>query len=247
MNLRRYACLTGNQLKIIAALLMLVDHMGVMLYPKIETFRIIGRLSFPIYAFFIAEGCVYTKHKGKYFLSVFLLGILCQGIFSLMDCGNNWGILITFSCSIVLCCLLEFVKKTLFSKDKGVPIKIFFGIAFCLAIYVTYLFTQHFQVDYGFWGCVLPLFACIARSVTIGKRVYFKILDNNIVHVILFGFGLYLLSMDFGGIQRYSWLAIPLLLLYSGQRGRWRMKWFFYLFYPAHFVVLALLQQIFLR
>ena len=60
---------------------MLIDHIGVMLYPNIDTFRIIGRLSFPIFAFKIAEGCVHTKNKIKYFLWIFLLGILCQIVF----------------------------------------------------------------------------------------------------------------------------------------------------------------------
>ena len=33
-------------------------------------------------------------------------------------------------------------------------------------------------------------------------------------------------------------LALPLLMLYSGRRGKWNMKYFFYIFYPAHLAIL---------
>ena len=55
------------------------------------------------------------------------------------------------------------------------------------------------------------------------------------------GVGLILLSWDLKGIQIWSLLALPLLMLYSGRRGKWNMKYFFYIFYPAH---LASLQGI---
>ena len=247
MNLTKRNFLTGNQLKISAAFLMLVDHMGVMLYPGIEMFRIIGRLSFPLFAFFIAEGCVYTKNKRNYFLGIFLLGIFCQVIFYVTQKSTDFGILITFSFSILLCYLLEYIKKTLFSKEKGIFFKILLGVAFVLAVHATYLFNQKYYVDYGFYGCVLPLFACLLRTVKSNGKEYLKSLDHNFIHVILFGIGLYILSLDIGYVQMYSMWALPLLLLYSGKRGKWRMKWFFYIFYPAHFVVLALVQQLFFR
>lgn len=247
MKLSTYISFTGNQLKIIAALLMLVDHIGVMLYPDVLELRIIGRLSFPLFAFKIAEGCVHTKNKIKYFSWIFLLGILCQIVFYYVEKSTDLGILITFSFSILLCYLLEYLKKTLVSKEKGIFIKIHLVIAFVFAIFATYLFNQKYYVDYGFYGCVLPLFACLFRKVKANGKEYLKSLDHNFIHVILFGIGLCLLSVDFGGVQFYSLWAIPLLLLYSGKRGKWRMKWFFYIFYPVHFVVLTLIQQLFYR
>ncbi|MBQ8005101.1 MAG: hypothetical protein IJ303_02170, partial [Clostridia bacterium] len=57
---------------------MLADHIGMIFFPNIQIFRIIGRLAFPIFAFMIAEGCRYTKNKARYFFTVFVLGIICQ-------------------------------------------------------------------------------------------------------------------------------------------------------------------------
>ncbi len=245
MRLFKGMLMTGNQLKILAALLMLVDHIGVMLYPNIIELRIIGRLSFPIFAFFIAEGCVHTKNKKMYFLGIFLLGIFCQMIFFFTQGRLDLGILITFSVSILLCYLLNTVKQTLFSRDRGVLLKILLIVAFVLAVGVTYIFNQKFYVDYGFFGCVLPAFACLFRSVQANGKTYLQKLDHNFIHVIIFGIGLYLLSIDFGTIQLYSLLALPLLFLYSGKLGKHPMKWFFYIFYPVHFAMLALMQQLF--
>ena len=53
--------LNSNQLKLIAAVSMLLDHVGYFLFPTVTVFRILGRLAFPIFAFCISEGCRYTK------------------------------------------------------------------------------------------------------------------------------------------------------------------------------------------
>ena len=57
--------LSGNQLKIIAAISMTVDHLGFILFPSLIILRIIGRIAFPIFAYMIAEGCRYTKNEKR--------------------------------------------------------------------------------------------------------------------------------------------------------------------------------------
>ena len=63
INSNPFGIISGSTLKIIGCILMLIDHIGYHLYPKIEILRIIGRLSMPIFAFLISEGCFYTKNK----------------------------------------------------------------------------------------------------------------------------------------------------------------------------------------
>ena len=70
-----------NHLKLIACAAMLLDHMGLLLFPGVLALRMIGRVAMPLFAFFIGEGCRYTKNRKKYFLSVFLLGVGCQLIY----------------------------------------------------------------------------------------------------------------------------------------------------------------------
>ena len=70
---QRNGPLPGNALKIIAAIAMLADHVGLMFFPRVSLFRIVGRLALPIFAFMIAEGCRYTRNRLRYFLQIFLL------------------------------------------------------------------------------------------------------------------------------------------------------------------------------
>ena len=93
--------LTNNQLKIIAMISMLIDHIGVQIFPHVLIFRIIGRLAFPIFAYMIAEGCFYTKNKARYLLMVFGLGFICQLVFYFFMNSLYQGILMTFTLSII--------------------------------------------------------------------------------------------------------------------------------------------------
>ena len=77
--------LTNNQLKIIAMISMLIDHVGVVLFPKLKILRIIGRLAFPIFAYMIAEGCQYTRNRFKYLLIIAGMGITYQVVYFIFE------------------------------------------------------------------------------------------------------------------------------------------------------------------
>ncbi len=230
--------ISGNILKVLAAIFMLIDHIGVILFPNVEILRIIGRLSFPIFAFMIAEGCHYTKNKARYFLTIFILGALCQIVYYLFDRQLEMSILITFSLSILIVYALQFMKESLFSNASGYVQKCFSVIIFVLTLGAVYCLNIFVSIDYGFWGCVSPLFASFLRSPSEKKLNFWKIVDKNIIHLFLFSICLVILSFSLGGIQFYSLISILLLALYSGKRGRIRIKYFFYIFYPLHLAVL---------
>ena len=65
----------------VAALTMLIDHIGMMFFPTVLGFRAIGRLSFPLFAFGIAQGVVYTSDFRKYFLRILLVAVISQPIY----------------------------------------------------------------------------------------------------------------------------------------------------------------------
>lgn len=236
--------LSSNALKIIAAISMLIDHIGVILLPHATILRILGRLAFPVFAFMIAEGCAKTKNNLRYFLSVFLLGAACQVVYCLYDDQLYLGILITFSISILLVYALQALKKTLFGGDKCLGRQIVAVLIFLLLLAGVYVLNLYLTIDYGFWGCLLPVFASIFRAPSVNAPAFFEKLDSLSVHVISFGIGLAILACVRGGVQPYSLCAVPLLLLYSGKRGTWSMKLFFYIFYPAHLAALELLAMI---
>ena len=100
---------------------------------------------------------------------------------------------------------------------------------FAAGIFLALGMTQVLTIDYGFWGIMTPVFA--AFSLGKGKT-------GSKLPVLMTAVGLIFLGADLGGIQHYALLAIPLLLLYNGQRGKANLKYFFYIFYPVHLAVL---------
>ena len=122
--------LSGNILKIIAAICMALDHIGFVFFPRVLFFRIAGRISFPIFAFMIAEGCKYTKNKLRYFLTIALLGCIFQVVFYIVEQSFYLGVLITFSLGILAVYSLIFAKKAWLSGG-GVRFKGAFPIKLC--------------------------------------------------------------------------------------------------------------------
>ncbi|EQB85895.1 hypothetical protein M918_16975 [Clostridium sp. BL8] len=49
-------------LKVLACVIMLIDHVGAIFFPKLWGLRVIGRLAFPIFSFFISRG-LYKNFK----------------------------------------------------------------------------------------------------------------------------------------------------------------------------------------
>ena len=221
--MQKTGILNGNHLKLIAAVTMLLDHAGILLFPRVQLFRILGRLAYPIYAYMIAEGCRYTRNKLRYFLLVFGLGAGCQIIYYFFSGDTYLNILLTFSCSVLLIYALQASCQTKTWQKQAL-----WSILFSAGFLAVYGLDHHLTIDYGFWGVMAPVFVAFAY---LRKFPHWA-------SVLMLGVALVLLTADMGGNQHYSFLALPLLLLYSGQRGKYQMKYFFYIFYPVHLAVL---------
>ena len=232
--------LNGNMLKILAAVCMVIDHMGLMFFPTNEIFRIIGRLAYPIFAFMISEGARYTKNKLKYFLTIFSLATVCQVVYYFFNNGSLYMcILVTFSLSILMIYALSWFKSCLF--DRGCPYytKILSLITFLGSVALVFLLNAVLRIDYGFVGCMAPVVASLFDFRGTNPPSVLLALDRQEVRVLMFALALLALSIGSSfSLQYYCLIAIIPLLLYSGKRGRMKMKYFFYLFYPLHLVAL---------
>ena len=71
-------------LKIIAFISMLIDHIGYVFFPDYIFFRIIGRLAFPIFAYCLVTGFIYTKNIKKYVIRVLLFAVFSQPFYTLL-------------------------------------------------------------------------------------------------------------------------------------------------------------------
>lgn len=219
--------LSGNALKLIAMITMTVDHIGMLLLPQHLVLRIIGRLAFPIFAYMIAEGCRYTRSITRYFTLMAALAISCQ-IVDFVATGSLYQcILVTFSISILLAMLLRKVMSKPSALGWLAVIAAVAGVFFVTEVLPGLLPDTDYKVDYGFWGVMLPVVIYLAKS---------KSAKLGVAAVILV-----LLSGNFGSVQLYALLALPLLMLYNGERGKGKMKYLFYIYYPAHLAVLHLI------
>lgn len=211
--------LTGNQLKILAMLAMTCDHVGVQMFPHLLWLRIIGRLAMPVYGFMIAEGCRHTRDRKKYFLRLFAMGLLCQVVYFVAMGSLYQCILMTFSLSVCLICLLDMVEREKSRKNWGKLLAGTLLVFFLCVVLPDLLPHTDFQVDYGLAGVLLPVL--IYGAGTRGLLL-----------------GLFLLAMQFGSIQWFAFGAVPLLLAYNGQRGKANIGKLFYWYYPVHLVVI---------
>lgn len=211
--------LSGNQLKLIAMVTMTLDHAGLMLLPGLEILRIIGRLSMPLYAFMIAEGCRHTHDRKRYLLRLLGLGIVCQVVYLVAMGSVYMCILITFSLSVAMIAAAEYAVRSRSAAAAALAIGTVAASFFICAILPGLLPGTDFAVDYGFFGALLP------------AAGYFGGLPGFVL--CLAG-----LCLQHGAIQWWSFAAVPLIALYSGQRGKMKLGKFFYYYYPLHLAAL---------
>ena len=232
---RRTLGLSGNALKIIAAVTMTVDHVGLMFFPTVMYLRYIGRIALPIFMFMIAEGCRHTRSRLRYYLLILALAAVCQVTYSLATGDRFLCVPVSFSLAIPLVYCLQECKRCLFGR-RFWPAALWTAVLCCGAALVWRL-DHIIHLDYGFWGCMLPVAASLFRRSE-NMPPWLARLDRNGVHVLAMGAVMVPLALSMGSWQWWSFGALPLLLIYSGTRGKWRMKYFFYIFYPAHLAIL---------
>lgn len=223
--------LSGNQLKLLAMLFMTADHVGCVLFPQYGILRIVGRLAMPIFAWMIAEGCYYTKNKARYFFTMLGFGAVCQVVYWFTQQSLYQCILVTFSLSILLIYTMD-----LAIKKQNILTLFLLGIVFAAICYVTEFMADTlplpgFEVDYGLIGVLLPVLIYLGRNKT--------------EKLMLSGIGLCALAMQGGMHQWFALLSLPILALYNGKRGRLRMKYLFYFYYPLHLAAIWLIYDLF--
>lgn len=227
---KSFNVLSGNSLKIIALIAMTIDHIGYLLLPQYPILRIIGRISFPIFSYMIAEGCRYTKNRTRYLLTIFGLGLVFQVVYYVADKSLLQGIFISFSLGISLIFSIEnFLKRRTICSITIVAFVIGFVVLVCI-ILPNILSYTNFKIDYGIFGVLLPVI------------VYF--MPDKFSKLIGLTVAIIGMSLMMGGRQWYALIAVLILALYNGERGKLKIKNFFYLYYPLHLVVIYCLKML---
>lgn len=223
--------LDGGVLKGIAAALMLTDHVGAILLPEVPVLRCVGRLAFPVFAFFIAEGYVHTRDFGRYFRRLAILAVVSEIPFNLENGAvfdlTRQNVLWTFCLALLTLRGLEALgRERGFGRWAGCGLVLAAGFAA----------GELLRTDYGGWGVVTVALLQLCRD---GKYAKLWLL---LAMAAVNGLGMGSLTMPvFGGempIQIFAVAALPVIWLYNGQAGPKGLRRAFYVFYPAHLLVL---------
>ncbi len=230
--------LNAGQIKLIAIIAMTIDHLTWAFFPGTQAvwyvfaLHIIGRLTAPIMWFFIAEGCHYTHDIKKYAARLFLFAVVSHFAYDFAF-GIPYRPLSTgvFNQTSVMWSLAWAVVLIAVCRSEHVPAwgKIAAIIAVCLI---------SFPSDWSSIAVMCPLYLY-------GHRGRFRLQARDIVLWTFIYAAVYFLFLDrlYGVLQMFTFLTIPILSRYSGERGTWKgMKWFFYIYYPAHLVVIGLIR-----
>ncbi len=219
-------------LKILAIIFMFIDHFGAIfdIYFDATILRLIGRIAFPMFAFFIAEGCRHTRSIPRYILRLGIFAIITEPIFDLAVFNSpfspNFGI-IEYSHQNVFFTLALGVAAIWCYKSLTYNGLLLVG---CIVFLAELLHT-----DYGGLG-VLAIVLCY-----IFKKRSYQLIALFVIICLLYLNHFSMWSLTFTLVASISLL---LLSFYNSKRG-YEMKWFLYAFYPLHLLLLAIAVNIY--
>ncbi|MGT2722346.1 TraX family protein [Streptococcus porcinus] len=255
--------MTAFQIKIVALIFMLIDHINTFLGYQLgfpQWFHWLGRFVAPVFLYFLMEGFKHTKSRRKYLSRLFIASmgmhiinivrsILTKGYihaytkefdaFGLIT-GNN--IFWTLFLILALFVMLDKVRNIEGLRGKK-------WIAPIIAILPLILFAEG-----GLY--LLPMaLACFffnndAKKVSISLFIWSMILLGKTLFSYING-GNQVMSLYQQLTYSSEFLmmtSIPFILAYNGKRGGSGEKWeknLFYVFYPLHLVIIYSLSIIF--
>ncbi len=231
--------LNSNHLKLIAILAMTIDHFTDLFYPNFPVepvpiaLHIIGRLTAPIMWFFVSEGFHYTKNVKKYMLRL--------GIFAII---SHFAYCFGFGIE------LNPLKGSIFNRTSVMyPLFIAVVVLYIAEHVKTLKNWQKFLIQFVLIWTAFPAdWSCIAALAIIDIYVRRGNLEKQMLKIIQW-VALYALVSFFFVSREYAFIMVgvllvyPVLKLYNGERGKAKwMKWFFYIYYPLHLVILGILR-----
>lgn len=241
-------------LKLIAIITMFIDHLTVAISPSNDWVyiagRLIGRLAFPIFVFLLVEGFYNTSNVKKYLtrLGVFALiselpfdlafynskflaegGNIKTDIPNMFRDGQVFDIVIrrfmsyqnvffTLFLGLLVMWIMSIIEKK-YSKNMLIVNLLNAAVTLAFSLLAALL-----RMDYGYRGILLIVAFYLFRGSKLLLFISTIILSNS-------------------PVQAFWALAIIPIAFYNGKKGK-SIKYFFYAFYPAHILLLFLLQLI---
>ena len=254
------------QLKLLALICMVIDHIGAFIPGTPIWFRYIGRLSFPLFLFCLAWGMEYTRNRTRYILRLFLAAVGMEVFWTIVDRvsklnidANHNNIFLTLFCVAALIELFFPREWKLTKKQRililiillGIIIYCDYGLFGCAVGVLIYRFKNNPKaLTYTYIGCCV-YYEFVSATAFYARLAYFANWHLGIIGklfeilcVIMTGEIYAFTPMVLHGLywESCQWMmigALPFMLMYNQKPGR-KCKWFFYVFYPMHILILML-------
>ncbi len=211
--------------------------------------RGIGRLAFPIYCFLLVEGLMHTRSVSKYLLRLGIFAVISELPFDI--CFNNtlmydsptklleWSynnVFLTLFFGLLVVALMKCIDDRMQWKGAEETIEStkyrLYGLG-KLLLKMLVLFAGMalaevvFHTDYGAAGI-----AAIGAIYLLYRRPKIAVFAAVVI-----------LALLTSGLEAMALIDVLFIAMYNGERGKNSkgLKWFFYIFYPAHLLVIQLI------
>ncbi len=230
---------TGNTLKLLAMITMLVDHVGYGIYYRFyeldniyTAMRLIGRMAFPLYCFLLVEGFFHTSDFRKYGIRLLILATISEFPFdvavnlhpSFFDYNN---VIFTLLIGLLTIGAIDYIKNDNISWLDSTALQTF-AIIGVYALGCLFSFVMH--TDYGYTG------------VTVIVAMYYLYGTDMSHRLLSFGTGVVILVIGCGLRELAAFAMVLPVVFYEGNRGSSNkiLRHCFNLFYPVHLAVIAI-------
>ena len=224
--------LSGADLKLIAIISMLADHVNkALIYPYLvsnhgvlafisDAFDIIGRIAFPLFCFMLVEGYFKTRNRKNYLLNLLLFGVISEIPFDMFTTASffnmNWNnVMFSLALVLVTVWIIDTLKGKMQKRSKAL-----WYLVSVVIVLVMCIVSMSLSLDYEH------------HAILIGY--FFYLFHDMPVFAIPFGYA----SMF---KEPWALLGFGLTLTYNGERGK-QHKMLNYWFYPVHMLILGILR-----
>lgn len=219
--------LNSNSLKIIAICMMLLDHVAIKFVPVSSIFyfifRCFGRVCAPIMFYSLAKGYKFSKNKIKYGFRLFIFALISQIPYSLFISDKVFNFT---NYNVLFDIFLAFLILVIFEKIDYRLIK--YSLV-CLCFILSYF------CDWGMFGLILAMLFYFCKKEY--KYLFYSIacLMYSLIKCLIYNNALlFMISLGL-------FLAIPFICLDNGKKGKYNLKYLFYIFYPLHMLILFII------
>ncbi len=254
---------TGNVLKMIAIITMLIDHATVVIvenylfpmvsrsyiggtdlnysakeYALVSTVQLvgrgIGRIAFPIFLFLLLEGFLHTRNVWKYALRLGVFALVSEVPFDLIFTGSFFDLSKQNVFFTLLIALLMMIGFDLVSEKFDKKAAVI--VLQAVILLVALIVPILIRSDYTCMGIAMAAAIYLTRNNR--KYMWLAVLAAMIVTLI---------PARSSVLEVIGCLAFIPIAFYNGERGSFNLKYFFYAFYPIHLLVLGFIQAFVLK